>query len=70
VADNGLARILREWRFEGRLVAPSDEGYETSRRIRNGMIDNLLSADMVMADGEMPTASLEQNTDLFRAVRG
>jgi FAD/FMN-containing dehydrogenase len=41
MADNGIAGILREWqgRFEGRLVAPSDEGYETSRRIRNGMIE-------------------------------
>lgn len=32
--------------------------------------DNLLSVDMVMADGEMLTASMEQNTDLFWAVRG
>ena len=32
--------------------------------------DNLLSVDMVMADGEMLTASAEQNADLFWAVRG
>ena len=32
--------------------------------------DNLLSVDMVMADGEMLTASSEQNADLFWAVRG
>jgi FAD/FMN-containing dehydrogenase len=32
--------------------------------------DNLLSADVVTADGEMLTASAEQNPDLFWAVRG
>ena len=32
--------------------------------------DNLLSVDMVMADGEMLTASMDQNSDLFWAVRG
>ena len=33
-------------------------------------IDNLLSVDMVMADGTCKTASAEENTDLFWAVRG
>jgi FAD/FMN-containing dehydrogenase len=32
--------------------------------------DNLLSVEMVMADGEMLTASMDQNSDLFWAVRG
>jgi FAD/FMN-containing dehydrogenase len=32
--------------------------------------DNLISADVVMADGEMLTASAEQNPDLFWALRG
>ncbi|HZT29849.1 MAG TPA: FAD-binding oxidoreductase [Bryobacteraceae bacterium] len=32
--------------------------------------DNLLSVDLVTADGEMLTASVEQNPDLFWAVRG
>ncbi len=32
--------------------------------------DNLLSVDIVMADGEMLTASMDQNPDLFWAVRG
>ncbi len=32
--------------------------------------DNLLSLDVVMADGEMLTASAEQNADLFWAMRG
>jgi FAD/FMN-containing dehydrogenase len=33
-------------------------------------IDNLLSVDMVLADGRFITASPEQNEDLFWAVRG
>ncbi len=33
-------------------------------------IDNLLSVDMVLADGSFVTADEEQNTDLFWAVRG
>src|SRR5688500_4188501 len=32
--------------------------------------DNLLSVDVVTADGEMLTASTEQNSDLFWAMRG
>jgi hypothetical protein len=33
-------------------------------------IDNLLSADLVLADGTLVTASAQQNQDLFWAVRG
>jgi FAD binding domain/Berberine and berberine like len=33
-------------------------------------IDNLLSADMVLADGRFVTASAQENPDLFWAVRG
>jgi FAD/FMN-containing dehydrogenase len=33
-------------------------------------IDNLLSVDMVLADGRFVTASADQNPDLFWAVRG
>jgi FAD/FMN-containing dehydrogenase len=33
-------------------------------------IDNLLSADLVLADGSFVVASAEQNTDLFWAIRG
>ena len=33
-------------------------------------IDNLLEADVVLADGRMVTASTEQNADLFWAIRG
>jgi len=33
-------------------------------------IDNLLAADMVLADGSIVTASAEENEDLFWAIRG
>jgi FAD/FMN-containing dehydrogenase len=33
-------------------------------------IDNLLSADVVLADGSFVTASADENTDLFWAIRG
>ena len=33
-------------------------------------IDNLLSVDMILADGSLVTASAEENPDLFWAVRG
>jgi FAD/FMN-containing dehydrogenase len=33
-------------------------------------IDNLLAADLVLADGRFVTASGEENTDLFWAIRG
>jgi hypothetical protein len=33
-------------------------------------IDNLLEADMVLADGSFVTANSEQNSDLFWAIRG
>jgi len=33
-------------------------------------IDNLLEADMVLADGSFVTASVEENEDLFWAIRG
>ncbi len=33
-------------------------------------IDNLLSADMVLADGSFVTVNAEQNADLFWAIRG
>src|SRR5271165_808248 len=33
-------------------------------------IDNLLSVDMVLADGRFLTASADENADLFWAVRG
>ena len=33
-------------------------------------IDNLLEADMVLADGSFVTVNAEQNTDLFWAIRG
>jgi FAD/FMN-containing dehydrogenase len=39
-------------------------------RKHGATVDNLLSADMVTADGELVTASAEQNPDLFWGIRG
>jgi FAD/FMN-containing dehydrogenase len=39
-------------------------------RKHGATVDNLLSADLVTADGELLTASEEQNPDLFWAIRG
>ena len=33
-------------------------------------IDNLLAADLVLADGSFVTASVAENTDLYWAIRG
>src|SRR5205823_13819358 len=33
-------------------------------------IDNLLSAEIVLADGQLVTASPDENADLFWAIRG
>lgn len=38
---------------------------------RHGLtVDNLLSADLVTADGQLVTASAEENSDLFWGIRG
>jgi FAD/FMN-containing dehydrogenase len=40
-------------------------------RSRHGLcIDNLISADVVTADGKLVTASANQNDDLYWALRG
>ena len=45
-------------------------GYGHLRRKYGLSIDNLLSVDIVTADGQLRTASETENTDLFWAVRG
>ena len=39
-------------------------------RKHGATVDNLLSADVVTAEGEIVTASEEENPDLFWAIRG
>ena len=41
MAGTGIG-LASQWQrqFEGRLVTPADDAYETSRRIWNGIIDN------------------------------
>ena len=52
----------------GGLTTGGGIGYITRK---HGLsIDNLLSVDMVLADGSFVTANADQNTDLFWAVRG
>ncbi len=52
----------------GGLTTGGGIGYLTRK---HGLsIDNLLSVDMVLADGSFVTANADQNTDLFWAVRG
>src|SRR5438477_7797024 len=52
----------------GSVVSPSAVGYVT--RKYGLTIDNLLTVDMVLADGRPVTASADENADLFWAVRG
>lgn len=52
----------------GGLTLGGGLGYLTRK---HGLtIDNLLSADLVLADGSVVTASEHQNEDLFWAIRG
>ena len=57
---------LASSRAPGSLGSPLAEASGTSRLT----IDNLLEADMVLADGSFVTASKGQHPDLFWAIRG
>ena len=41
MAQPAMASIVSQWqnRFDGRLLTSLDTGYDTSRRVWNGMID-------------------------------
>ena len=52
----------------GGLTLGGGHGYLT--RKYGLTIDNLLGADMVLADGSFVTVSIEENKDLFWAIRG
>src|SRR5438445_92196 len=55
--------------LRGPVVTPEGSDYHETRKY--GLtIDNLLSVDMVLADGSFVTASADANKDLFWAVRG
>jgi FAD/FMN-containing dehydrogenase len=45
-------------------------GYGYSSRLHGLTLDNLVEADVVIADGSLVTASATENTDLFWALRG
>jgi FAD/FMN-containing dehydrogenase len=45
-------------------------GFGHLRRPHGPSLDNLLSVDIVTADGELRVASADENPDLFWAVRG
>jgi hypothetical protein len=77
LAHNNFEALRRG--LHGTLVVPGDADYENERRVWNGAInkfpdgltiDNLLSVEMVAADGEVLKASTTQHADLFWATRG
>jgi FAD/FMN-containing dehydrogenase len=74
MAESGTAPILREWQrhFEGRLVTPRDENYETARRVWNGMIDRrpAVIARCVSAADVRQAVTLARAEGISVSVRG
>ena len=61
---------MRDHLHDGRRRADAGRGIGHLSRKYGLAIDNLLAADMVLADGSTVTASEDQNQDLFWACAG
>jgi len=55
--------------LRGELIQPDDQRYHPARKFGLA-IDNLIGADMVLADGRFVTVSADEHSDLFWAIRG
>ena len=55
--------------LRGELIQPDDQRYHPARKFGLA-IDNLIGADMVLADGSFVTVSADEHSDLFWAIRG
>lgn len=67
-ALRGLQRVTKRSVGIGGLSLHGGYGY--SSRLHGLALDNLVSADVVIANGTLVTASTTQNPDLFWALRG
>ncbi len=74
MAGIGAASIANQWQgeFNGRLLLPDQDGYETSRRVWNGMIDRrpALIAQCTSAADVRAAVKLARAEQLTVSVRG